>query len=756
MKFKLLILFVIILILFCHNTDGDEVSCLDYGGKDVDWWFIFSKQHEKSKLKNERKFDNVGYYYIDSNGFHVDVTQVKEKVVFKSNIKALAQSRPITELIQQHTDKAFHQNAKMFQACTQADVIGDYADCEGAKATQEFVSQTWFHDTIPPIRNIAAKKPKIEIEIDLPKESDIDEDEESGIFIITPGEQPHVKVPRPRDDNTDTGEPEPKKRKLDEEAEAKRAKDEAELKAFHQLQEEKKLAKFNAQSRKAQKNSDRDDLTDFTKKKKEFFSTQKVMTEATYGPQPDSFRFAHSKFLVSISSQTNRGYILDHSVNLPSGLERAFEKPEPFFIHEASLGEKKADGAKETTTSKKEEPDKKFKKNSYTNSKFSVSQHFFCFNFPPDKLDNIVALLYQIKPRYVKSNYIDSTGESLVQGNLNLYQAITGVPLTNDNKCSNFYNQVYVKAVTDYQRGNSGNIDGMTANDIFGTLLNTVTNVATLVNENCLKYEAFGNGASKIELFGFRARNFPKGYYRVKDKEIHKKLAKQPSSTQMCYPYLTVGTYGYDAYTLAAMHFGGNFYSSTYGQSKKANIPSISTPNFQLITVKQWKNMAGSGRSRHEKMIFGINSEKNTATTKNVVCVGDGNRNLVHSLYTGLLICFKSEALTKYFTDKVDLVSTTNAYTFKTEFLPKLKEDPEESTVSKPTFIQTLMAGDTIDANLYVPEKLDDIEQVDRGSLARNRGKPKRFQEVEDPPKRAPRKKKEEKETPMVIETGDS
>ncbi|KYQ89440.1 hypothetical protein DLAC_10105 [Tieghemostelium lacteum] len=719
-KFKLLILFVFTLILFCHATDED-VSCLDYEGNTVDWWFIFSKQTDTLD------FSNVGYIYVDSNELLVEGFQ-KEKLMILSKKSGL-KTKGIPELIKQHTDRAYEQNTKIFKACTQDDVIGDYGDCDAAKAAHEFISQTWYHDTIPQILNVAPLKPsKMEIVEDPPKESDMEEDGEPTISIEIPGDQPVVKTPkkRLREENSDENES-AKRIKTDEEIEIVIIQQEHDKK-----EAKKKTQTFQERAKRIQMSNDREDSKDFHLEERKLKSEQVLMTERDYGPQPNSFRHAHAKFLVSIGSITKKGYILDHSANLPSGIERSFERPDPFYLH----------SAKETTPGMSEDSSKKTYKDRYTSGKFAMSHHFFCFNFSPELLDPIIELLHQIKPKYVKSNYIDSTGASLYEGHANLH-SFTNMPLPDDNTCSNFYNtEVYVRAVNNYKNSNKNSIQGFSPNHIFRQLLSTVTNIQILEKQNCLKYQNIVTKKSTIDLFGFRSRNYPKGYYQIKDRDIHADLADKSPLIHMNYRHLTVGTYGMDPYTLAAMHFGGEFYSSTFGQPKKANIPSIKAENFQLLTVKQWKKDKFGNkptRKRHEKILFA--SSDTSSKTKGVVCVGDGNRNLVHTLYSGLLICFRSEALSKHLTNNIDLISIENAYLIKPPKFAKHIKFDEGKSVSKPTFIQTLITGDANDFNLYGSESIE-IERKDRTSLARGKAKPPNPQSVSlTPKKKTPAKK---------------
>ncbi|KYQ90282.1 hypothetical protein DLAC_08884 [Tieghemostelium lacteum] len=619
MKYFIVTLLLLLFILIGTNDAYDQ--CLDYNGNPVDFWFILNKQQQSSDKKREADFDNVGYIYVDSNDLVIETIQDGEYLDFMdiTNLEREDDDDPksLITLIEQHTNTAFERNQGVYRACT---ITGDngeqiinekYAtDPDCIEALKEFSAQTWYHDTLRP-------------------------DELGGTGI----------------------------KHLTEQEKNNRYQHQLALSAKRTKEREGKSVIFDNEEKEHYKKE---------LGKKMPMDIREFPTELLYQPS-STFRTAHAKFLVSLDIETSNGYIIDHSVNIPSGVQldennnnAPFEEPKIFDSDQGTI------------------------------FKFQFSQHFFCFNFKKDDFEGIMELIKGVNPKYVKSNYIHNQ-ESFLDPKYNVKLLIDRNGEELSDMCSNFYNLIYTEAI--HKQITQGvNPDTITSDSIVKDLLSV--DVSFLEENECLKTMdlTIGEKMLPITMFGFNARKFPQGYDVNKKLSVHTFVKEQSDDIQMNYPHLHYVNYGIDPYTLIAKEFKGKFYVSTFPQSGRINVPTVAGEDFQILMLKEWS----FGKARHEKLLF---SDHSNTVSPGRVCIGDGNRNAVHTLYFGMIICFESITLTSMLNSHIEHVSLTNAYKWDPNMDFAMVDQKRDigggDETGLPHFVQSLVPKDTEDIYIF-------------------------------------------------------
>ncbi|EGG16984.1 hypothetical protein DFA_07965 [Cavenderia fasciculata] len=284
-----------------------------------------------------------------------------------------------------------------------------------------------------------------------------------------------------------------------------------------------------------------------------------------------TFRHAHAKYLISVDTGTGNGFIIDHSLNIPSiTIDTATGWFDPYNLFGPNVGG--------------------------SEGKFVMSHHSFCTNFQ-------------------QKDDIDPDGDIDI----------------------------------DFEETTQGATERERLGAFIRHSLNDPINV-------CLTSMELGTG---MTIYGFDIRVKP---FELSDpgKDPIRSAMLDNSRQKELGPKKTVIQLGMDPFTYIAKTTRDVYYVSTYSQPGRVDIPSIYMDDHEwgIFNIRGWNYDGGVRRKRHEKLSF---------TKGGRVCVGDANRNLVHTLYAGIYICFEDITLGEALFKKIHHVDVSNSYIYDIE-----------------------------------------------------------------------------------------
>ncbi|EFA81403.1 hypothetical protein PPL_05388 [Heterostelium album PN500] len=154
-----------------------------------------------------------------------------------------------------------------------------------------------------------------------------------------------------------------------------------------------------------------------------------------------------------------------------------------------------------------------------------------------------------------------------------------------------------------------------------------------------------------------------------------------PKDDSICYEGKRVCSFtdfGMDPYLLVAQHYESNFFVST----DQEGFPSLIGTTFSIRNIVTWSPLwsgekgkdgsLGESRSRHEKLMV--------SKSKNIICLGDSNRNDYSVHHAGTIFCIKSEILAKKVHQSIGSFNLYRQFNFGNIKRKGLNYSPFEST----------------------------------------------------------------------------
>ncbi|EFA81390.1 hypothetical protein PPL_05375 [Heterostelium album PN500] len=129
--------------------------------------------------------------------------------------------------------------------------------------------------------------------------------------------------------------------------------------------------------------------------------------------------------------------------------------------------------------------------------------------------------------------------------------------------------------------------------------------------------------------------------------ETHCSMIDASADNNICYNAKTVCSFtdfGMDPYLLVAQHYNSHFFVST----DQEGFPSLIGSTFSVRNIVLWSPLwsgekkdgsPGESLSRHEKLMV--------SKSKNIICLGDSNRNDFSIHHAGTIFCIENEILAK-------------------------------------------------------------------------------------------------------------
>ncbi|EGG15677.1 hypothetical protein DFA_10519 [Cavenderia fasciculata] len=343
-------------------------------------------------------------------------------------------------------------------------------------------------------------------------------------------------------------------------------------------------------------------------------------------------RSAHAKYLISVDTKTGNGYFIDHSINIPSiPVDTGAEWFNPYLLFGLNVGG--------------------------TEAKFKMSHHSFCSNFQQNEFDDLMGVIGRGKPHLTRTNYIDTKGGSLlpIDHPYNIKERVVAElaesQLPNDI-CLNFYSTFEDDDLQGSDHDVEETTQGTTERERIGAFIRHNNNDPV---DLCLTEITTGPLQFLRTIYGFDIRMKPvefvnPGLSIVRTRWLDDTPRKEVGDMKT---YIQLGL---DPFTYIAKANPSVYYVSTYSQPNRVDVPSIHMVDQEwgIFNIREWKYDNKIQRDRHEKLSF--------STANGRVCVGDANRNLVHTHYAGIYICFTSQRLANELYALINLVDVSNSY----------------------------------------------------------------------------------------------
>ncbi|EFA81407.1 hypothetical protein PPL_05392 [Heterostelium album PN500] len=137
-----------------------------------------------------------------------------------------------------------------------------------------------------------------------------------------------------------------------------------------------------------------------------------------------------------------------------------------------------------------------------------------------------------------------------------------------------------------------------------------------------------------------------------------------PKDDSICYDAKTVCSFtdfGMDPYLLVAQHYDSHFFVST----DQETFPSLIGSTFSVRNIVTWSPIwsrekkdgeNSESRSRHEKLMV--------SKSKNIICLGDSNRNDYSVHHAGTIFCIENEILAKRVHESIRSFNTYRQFNF--------------------------------------------------------------------------------------------
>ncbi|KYQ91855.1 TMF1-like protein [Tieghemostelium lacteum] len=324
-----------------------------------------------------------------------------------------------------------------------------------------------------------------------------------------------------------------------------------------------------------------------------------------------------------------RSDIINHSMNLPDPIDVPFYKM-----------------ARQFTKNIKN-----------TENKVSMSQHLFCASFGGNEYEKIRNMVRYVAPAFTYANYFGQSQDSapMIKNRKYFLENPIKQPISEPfDACVSQINQFKTKySMIKTSRNELMKMFSQLPKEPTDNLLNNCWNTLNL------KSNSNNNNDKGITFYAFAQR-------KVKDLKDISNLRNKVKTLQLDskkhYKFSEVNTifdFGVDPFTMISIWEKSIFLVSTFKQPKRIPIPSIiNEKEWGVITIESWKYdiLDPVKKDKHEKLMI------STDTDKGRICIGDANRNLIHTLYAGLYICFNSPKLSEILINNINSIDITNNY----------------------------------------------------------------------------------------------
>ncbi|EGG15700.1 hypothetical protein DFA_10542 [Cavenderia fasciculata] len=331
----------------------------------------------------------------------------------------------------------------------------------------------------------------------------------------------------------------------------------------------------------------------------------------------------------------------------------------------------------------------------------------FYSNVISAQFQELMTIIGRGNPRLTRTNFIDEAGNTLLPGHQYNIQARIAAAAGEENQknvrntqCTGYYAE-FVGGNVDIDGDGDDDVvaldieQGATQRERQATFIRNPV-LANFPPNTCISTMILAPG---MTIYGFDIRAKPGELFNP-GLDTHRAAMLDSDIRKDFGEMLSVVELGIDPFTYIAMNNPGIYYVSTYSQPRRVDVPSIymSDRNWGIFSLRGWEYDGEIRQHRHEKLSFSQSNGR--------VCIGDANRNLVHTLYAGIYICFDSQALADKLYLMMERVDVSNSYIFDLEgnlLLPDTNEIQDVLPETLPVFVNRINTAERSLPSLMYP-----------------------------------------------------